>query len=219
MREIKEAFGFGNAICANGAMHYDLMNERVIEEWLIPLDLQFEFVKRMRAAVPPISFATEYGDEFHHESAYVPRWDVGVDISPVLRIEDKLLKPAFKMLARCSDYEFTSDELLAIAQREVGDLVTITHSNAGDSLLEISALGVSKGQTLAKLTSRMGFTSADVVAFGDNPNDFSMLAWADRSWSMADGHPDAHKYSNFVAEPHHLDGVAIVIEELLQLPR
>jgi hypothetical protein len=45
MREIKEAFGFGNAICANGAMHYDLMNERVIEEWLIPLDLQFEFVK------------------------------------------------------------------------------------------------------------------------------------------------------------------------------
>jgi hydroxymethylpyrimidine pyrophosphatase-like HAD family hydrolase len=123
------------------------------------------------------------------------------------------------MLARCSDYEFTSDELLAIAQREVGDLVTITHSNAGDSLLEISALGVSKGQTLAKLTSRMGFTSADVVAFGDNPNDFSMLAWADRSWSMADGHPDAHKYSKFVAEPHHLDGVAIVIEELLQLPR
>ncbi len=218
MREIKDVFGFGNAICANGAMHYDLLNERVIEEWLIPLDLQFEFVRRMRNAVPPISFATEYGNEFHHESAYVPRWDVGVDNSPVLRIEEKLLQPAFKMLARCSDYEFTSDELLAIAQREVGDLVTITHSNAVDSLLEISALGVSKGQTLAKLTARMGFTSADVVAFGDNPNDFSMLDWADRSWSMSDGHPDASKHSKFVAEPHHFDGVAIVVEELLTLP-
>ena len=68
MREIKEAFGFGNAICANGAMHYDLLKEEVIEEWLIPLDQQFEFVKRMRSAVPSISFATEYGDEFHHES-------------------------------------------------------------------------------------------------------------------------------------------------------
>jgi hypothetical protein len=50
----------------------------------------------MRAAVPPISFATEYGDEFHHESAYVPRWDVGVDISPVLRIEDKVTKTSIQ---------------------------------------------------------------------------------------------------------------------------
>ena len=218
MGEIKDTFGFGNAICANGAMHYDLMREEVIEEWLIPLENQFEFVKRMRAAVPSISFATEYGNEFHHESAYIPRWDVGVDIAPVLRIEEKLLKPAFKMLARCSDYEFTSDQLLEIALLEVGDLVTITHSNADEALLEISAIGVSKGETLAKLTARLGFTSQDVVTFGDNPNDFSMLKWADRSWAMSDGHVDAPKYAKFVAEPHHLDGVAIVIEELLSLP-
>jgi hydroxymethylpyrimidine pyrophosphatase-like HAD family hydrolase len=218
MGEIKDTFGFGNAICANGAMHYDLMREEVIEEWLIPLENQFEFVKRMRAAVPSISFATEYGNEFHHESAYIPRWDVGVDIAPVLRIEEKLLKPAFKMLARCSDYEFTSDQLLEIALLEVGDLVTITHSNADEALLEISAIGVSKGETLAKLTARLGFTSQDVVTFGDNPNDFSMLKWADRSWAMSDGHVDAPKYAKFVAEPHHMDGVAIVIEELLSLP-
>lgn len=219
MHEIKEAFGFGNAICANGAMHYDLLNERVIEEWLIPLDNQFEFVDRMRKAVPSLSFATEYGDEFHHESAYVPRWDVGIDIFPVARIEEKLLQPAFKMLARCSNFELSSDELLAIARREVGELVTITHSNAGESLIEISALGVSKGETLAKLTGRMGFSSKDVVTFGDNPNDFSMLSWADRSWAMADGHSDAPKFAKFVAKPHDMDGVAIVIEGLLTLPR
>ena len=218
MREIKEAFGFGNAICANGAMHYDLLKEEVIEEWLIPLDQQFEFVNRMRRAVPSISFATEYGDEFHHERAYIPRWDVGVDNHPVERIEEKLLKPAFKMLARCSNLEFTSDELLEIAVREAGDLVTITHSNAGESLLEISSLGVSKGETLSRLTARMGFGAEDVVTFGDNPNDFSMLSWASRSWAMADGHKDAPKYAKFVAEPHHHDGVAIVIEELLALP-
>lgn len=218
MHEIKEAFGFGNAICANGAMHYDLLEERVIEEWLIPLENQFEFVHRMRAVLPTISFATEYGDEFHHESAYVPRWDVGVDIFPVARIEEKLLQPAFKMLARCSNLEYTSDEILEIAKGVAGDLVTITHSNAGESLIEISALGVSKGETLAKLTARMGFTSKDVVTFGDNPNDFSMLAWADRSWAMGDGHRDAPKFAKFVAEPHHMDGVAIVIEELLTLP-
>ena len=35
---------------------------------------------------------------------------------------------------------------------------------------------------------------------------------------MTDGHPDAPKYSKYVAEAHHLDGVAMVIEELLTLP-
>jgi hydroxymethylpyrimidine pyrophosphatase-like HAD family hydrolase len=121
-------------------------------------------------------------------------------------------------LARCSHHEFTSDQLLAIAQKEIGHLVTITHSSGQDSLLEISALDVSKGKTLARLTKRMGFTSADVVTFGDNPNDFSMLEWADRSWAMADGHPDGPKHAKFVADAHHHDGVAQIIEELLELP-
>jgi len=218
MLEVKAAFGFGHAICANGALHYDLLKGTVIEEWLIPIANQREAVATLRRAVPSISFATEYGNEFHHESSYIPRWDVGMEIQPVALIEEKLTKPAFKLLARCSNHEFTSDQLLSIAQKEIGHLVTITHSSGQDSLLEISAIDVSKGKTLARLTKRMGFTSADVVTFGDNPNDFSMLEWADRSWAMSDGHPEGPKHAKFVAEAHHQDGVAQVIEELLELP-
>ena len=55
-------------------------------------------------------------------------------------------------------------------------------------------------------------------SFGDNPNDFTMLSWAGRSWAMSDGHPDAPKYAKAVAEPHNEDGVAKVIESLLELP-
>ena len=33
-----------------------------------------------------------------------------------------------------------------------------------------------------------------------------------------DGHPDGHKHAKFVAEPHDLDGVAQVIERLIELP-
>jgi hydroxymethylpyrimidine pyrophosphatase-like HAD family hydrolase len=56
------------------------------------------------------------------------------------------------------------------------------------------------------------------VTFGDNPNDFSMLAWASRSWAMADGHPDLMKYAKFQTDAHQEDGVAKVIEQLLSLP-
>ena len=218
MAEIRDAFTFGKSICANGAMLYDFMKEEVLEEWGISTSNQIELARILRLHIPNISFAIEYGDEFHHEIAYVPRWDIGVDMQPIDKIEVKMVRPAFKMLARCSDYDMSSDEMLEIAIREAGHLATITHSSPTESLLEISATGVSKGETLAMVAARLGVDAADCVSFGDNPNDFSMLEWTGRSWAMGDGHRDGIKHAKFVAEPHHTDSVARIIEELIALP-
>ncbi len=218
MPEIKDAFGIGNAICGNGAMLYDLHNDNVLEQWLIDEDAQLEAVKRLRKAIPEISFAIESHNYFHREKIYIPRWDVGLDNIGVHQIEEVITSPALKVLARCSQQELTSDEMLAIAKVELDGLATVTHSNPHDSLLEISALGVSKGMTLAKMAARLGIDAADCVSFGDNPNDFSMLEWCGRSYAMADGHPDGPKYAKGVAGPCEEDGVAIIIEQLLELP-
>jgi hydroxymethylpyrimidine pyrophosphatase-like HAD family hydrolase len=45
-----------------------------------------------------------------------------------------------------------------------------------------------------------------------------MLEWCSRSYAMSDGHPDAVKYAKGIAGPCEDDGVAIIIEELLELP-
>jgi hydroxymethylpyrimidine pyrophosphatase-like HAD family hydrolase len=169
-------------------------------------------------AIPTISFAVESHNYFHREKAYVPRWDVGLDNIGVHDITEIMEGPALKILARCSDQELTSDEMLAIAVKELEGVATVTHSNSHDSLLEINAVGISKGATLAKIAERHGITAEQTVAFGDNPNDFTMLSWAGRSWAMADGHPDGPKYAKFVADPHQEDGVAKEIEKLLELP-
>jgi Cof subfamily protein (haloacid dehalogenase superfamily) len=218
MPEIRDAFGIGNAICGNGGMLYDLHNDVVLEEWPIEVDAQLETVKRLRSAIPPISFAIESHNYFHREKAYVPRWDVGLDNIGVERIEEAMTSPTLKLLARCSEQEFTSDEMLAIAKKELEGLVTVTHSNPSDSLLEISAHGVSKGMTLAKMAGRLGIDAADCVSFGDNPNDFSMLEWCGRSFAMADGHPEGPQHAKGIAGPCEEDGVAIIIEQLLELP-
>ncbi|MBC7462735.1 MAG: HAD family phosphatase [Actinobacteria bacterium] len=218
MPEIREAFGFGHAICGNGAMLYDLMGEKVIEEWFVSVEVQLEVVARLRLAIPQISFAIESPNYFHREKAYIPRWDVGLDNVGVHGIEEIITAPAIKVLGRCSNEELTSDEMLDIAMRELAGIATPTHSNANESLLEISALGVSKGQTLAKMAARLGIAAKDAVAFGDNPNDFSMLSWAGRSYAMANGHPDGKNYATGIAPPISQDGVASVIEELLLLP-
>ena len=219
MTEIKENFNFGLGICGNGAMLYDFLNEKILEEWLFSVEAQLETVKRLRSVIPPVTFAVEVNQQFAREKKYVPRWDIGADNVGVDEIEEVITAPALKILARCQNSEFSSDEMLVLASKELAGIATVTHSNSTDSLLEISADGVSKGATLAKMADRHGLTADDCVTFGDNPNDFSMLTWASRSWAMADGHPDLMKHAKYQTDAHQEDGVAKVIERLLELPQ
>ena len=218
MGEIRDAFGFGAAICCNGAMLYDLLNDVILEEWMISIDDQTEIVQRMRIAMPEISFAVESNDHYQREVGYIPKWDIGLDNVGIERIEDGVRVPALKLLGRCSNLEYTSDEMVDIAQKTIGDLATVTHSAANDSLIEISALNVSKGATLEMMAKRLGLTADDCVSFGDNPNDFSMLQWTSRSYAISDGHPQAPLHAKGIAEPCEQDGVAKIIESLLDLP-
>ncbi len=218
MGEIRDVFSFGEAICCNGAMLYDLQKDAVLEEWMISVADQLELVRRMRIAMPEMSFAVESNDHYHREISYIPKWDVGMDNVGVVKIEDAISKPALKVLGRCSNHEFTSDQMVEVANRELKDLVTVTHSTSTDALIEISALNISKGTTLSLMAARLGLGAEDCVTFGDNPNDFSMLSWAGNSYAMSDGHPNAPQFAKNIAEPCTQDGVAKVIEALLDLP-
>ena len=163
MTEIKENFNFGLGICGNGAMLYDFLNEKILEEWLFSVEAQLETVKRLRAVIPPVTFAVEVNQQFAREKKYVPRWDIGADNVGVEEIEEVITAPALKILARCQNGEFSSDEMLVLANKELNGIATVTHSNSTDSLLEISADGVSKGATLAKMAARHELTADDCV--------------------------------------------------------
>jgi hydroxymethylpyrimidine pyrophosphatase-like HAD family hydrolase len=183
-----------------------------------PTELQ-KAVDILRVTIPNVSFAVESNDHFHREKAYIPRWDVGMDDVGVDTIDTVTNRPALKLLARLSQEEISADEMLALATPALQGVVNVTHSANNDSLLEISALGVSKGETLAMMAGRIGISAEDCVAFGDNPNDFSMLRWAGRSYAMIDGHYAGPANAKDVAPPHNQDGVAIIIEKLLELPK
>ena len=73
MNEIREAFGFGEAICGNGAMLYDLQKREVTEEWMISKEDQIEIARRMRTAIPHISFAIETHDYLYEITGDLPK--------------------------------------------------------------------------------------------------------------------------------------------------
>ena len=81
-------------------------------------------------------------------------------------------------------------------------------------LLEVSASGITKATTLAKVADQLGVEPDDVVAFGDMPNDLPMLGWAGTAYGVANAHPDVLAAVDRVAPANDDDGVAQVLEEL-----
>jgi len=53
-----------------------------------------------------------------------------------------------------------------------------------------------------------------VIAFGDMPNDVSMLAWAGRGIAVANAHPEVLAVADEVTASNDEDGVALVLERL-----
>jgi Cof subfamily protein (haloacid dehalogenase superfamily) len=201
----------GLAVCANGALVYDLHTESVVEEHLIEPEIATEVVRALREALPGLSFAVERGPRgFAHEPAYRPGWET--DDKLVAELDEILQQPMAKLLARHIDLD--PDTLLAHAREIVGGLATLTHSSR-DGLLEISAAGVSKASTLELLCKEHGYGAADVVAFGDMPNDVPLLAWAGWSVAVANAHPDVVAVVDEVSASNDDDGVAVVLDRWL----
>jgi len=200
----------GLAICANGALVYDLHSEQVVESHPIEVEHAFRLVQELKAAIPGLAFGIESVDvDFAHEPDYHPRWTTDPN-TVVAEIEVLLSGPVAKLLGRHEG--MGSDELLARARAIVGEeLATLTHSSR-DGLLEISAAGISKASTLETLCTEHGYAAADVVAFGDMPNDLPMLAWAGHSVAVANAHPEVLAAVDEVTAGHDEDGVALVLE-------
>jgi Cof subfamily protein (haloacid dehalogenase superfamily) len=213
MRVVAEQTGHhGIAVCANGAVVYDLHTEQVLESSLLPAAVGREVAAALRAAIPGIGFAVEPLDRpFAHEPEYVPRWD-SADPRTTAPIDELLAGDVVKLLARHEG--LGADELLAAAVAAVGDAATLTHSSS-DGLLEISAAGVSKATGLARLASEHGVDPGQVVAFGDMPNDLPMLTWAGLGVAVANAHPAVLEVADEVTASNDDDGVALVLERLL----
>jgi hydroxymethylpyrimidine pyrophosphatase-like HAD family hydrolase len=211
MSSVAEATGHrGLAICANGAYVYDLHSDEIVREHLLEPAAARELVSRLRAALPELSFAVERGREFAHEPGYRPRLPTP-DATLVTAVEALVEAPVAKLLARHEGLD--ADALLARARTVVGELATLTHSSR-EGLLEVSAAGISKASTLEALCVEHGFAAADVVAFGDMPNDLPMLAWAGHPVAVANAHPDVLAAVQEHTLSNDEDGVAVTLERL-----
>jgi Cof subfamily protein (haloacid dehalogenase superfamily) len=199
----------GSAICSNGALIIDLANGEILRERLLETELAIQLVHGLRERLPGIVFAVEH-EAFAHEPGFAAwGWDppAGTRVADALEL---LAGPATKLILRHTDHEV--EAIAAVARELAGDGATVVQSGA--DAIEVTAAGVNKAAGLAEVAEELGIEAADVIAFGDFPNDVPMLAWAGRGVAVANAHAEVLAVANEVTASNDDDGVAVVLEQL-----
>jgi hydroxymethylpyrimidine pyrophosphatase-like HAD family hydrolase len=201
----------GLVLCSTGAFVYDVPSGQVVDEHCLAADDVGKIAVDLRNALPGIAFAVENRLGFGREHGY---FDESVTLTdPSAETLEDLLDPLpGKLLARCDG--MPSELFLQVVERVVGERAVVSYSGAV-GLAEMGAVGVTKAVALAALCDSRGIDRSEVIAFGDMPNDLPMLAWAGRSYGVANGHPDVLDMVDEVCASNEDDGVAQVLEGLL----
>ena len=203
---VEQTGASGLAICANGALVYDLGSGEIVREHVLAPEIAATLVSAIREALPGVAFAVENGLQFGHEPDYVPGWPSPDRI--VAAVDELIAEPVAKLIVKHP--QRPPEEIYELVVRLAGETAMVTYS--GDVLLEVSGAGVSKASTLADLCHSHGAAAADVLAFGDMPNDIPMLRWAGHGVAVANAHHEVTAVADEVTASNDDDGVAQVLE-------
>jgi Cof subfamily protein (haloacid dehalogenase superfamily) len=213
-RHILDDLGYqGLAVCGQGAQVYDAGEHRLLTSLTLDRQVAGIALAKIEAEVGPLLLAASR-DGLDGEVLVAPGYRVQEWPLPYRPIKDAAelwsapLNKVYLQHPTLSD-----DELAEAARQTAGGLVGVTM--AGEGIVEILPLGLSKATGLSLAARRLGVKAADTIAFGDMPNDIPMFAWAGHGVAMADAHEDLKTVADEVALSNEEDGIAVVLERLL----
>jgi Cof subfamily protein (haloacid dehalogenase superfamily) len=204
------------AVCANGAIVYDLENDRILHAAQLAPDVQRHLGDIVARLLPTAGVASERAGNSAYDTATPPfvaspgyqhAW-LNPDHIEVSN-DEIFAEPAVKLLVRVP--EMQSRDMATVLAGEVGDLAQITYSTS-HGLIELSVPDTHKASGLRTLIDLAGLGPVTSVAFGDMPNDIEMLTWADHGVAMAHSDPAALAAADEVTAGNDDDGVAVVLE-------
>lgn len=211
-----EALGLkGHWVFANGAITRNLDHDQLVRGFWMDPDVAQGLVVEMRAAYPGARFALEMEDSMAYEPGFELIVPQAPPVPPVADVLDHMTGRVQKVLV--FDLDKTMAELYDNVSLALGDHGVPCYS--GLPFIEVSASLVTKALALDALCGDLGIEPDEVAAFGDNHNDVSMLAWAGRSYAMANGTDDAKDAADTIIRSSNDDGLAVIIEHFLSVHR
>jgi Cof subfamily protein (haloacid dehalogenase superfamily) len=204
-------------VCYQGAVVAEPASGRFLRHLPIPLELAREAI----AAVEAGGFSLNcYVDDDLYVAAETPGARAYADFQHLeLHIVDDLLgwldRPPTKLVV--VDDPATLDELKPRLVAQFGDRLFVAKSLP--FFLELASPDVSKGTGMAFLAEHLGFTAAQTVGFGDGENDLELLDWAGYAVAVENAEDELKARADWVIPGPDEEGVAQVLEALLDSRR
>ncbi|GAB2831064.1 HAD family hydrolase [Streptomyces chlorus] len=212
-RPILDDLGYqGLAVCGQGAQVYDAGAHRLLTSVTLDRQLAAVALAKIEAEVGPLHLAASR-DGLDGEVLVGPGYEVTgrLPSTPLTDASDLWSAPLNKLYIQHPT--LTDDELAEVATHTAGGFVTVVM--AGEGIVELLPLGLSKATGLSLAARRLGAKAAGTIAFGDMPNDIPMFAWAAHSVAMANAHQELRAVADEVTSSNEEDGIAVVLERLL----
>ena len=222
LASVREALeGRGIAVLAQGGFVVDLERDEVLRTVGLPRSEAAAVIEAIEAVAGELIVAVEGAAE--QGEAHSPLrvqhgfdWPYPEPAHLLPRHSVLPVGPVLKVFLRSTTVD--QDELLARAQRVVDPAdAEVTHAGLG--FIEVLPPGITKATGLAVALERYGVGLADVLVFGDMPNDLPMiaavLAAGGRAVAVANAHPSVRAAAPEVTSGHDVDGVARYLEAVL----
>ncbi|MFV0535545.1 MAG: HAD family hydrolase [Cumulibacter sp.] len=170
-------------------------------------------LREVRERIDDVRIGAEDADDFTEllrlEHGFV--WPFSMDESINVDAQDVVPAEVLKVFVESQSHDV--DRMVAMIRSFVPpEVAYVTHSGIG--FVEISPPNVSKAAGVRFICERYGIDHADVLCFGDMPNDLPMFEWSGRAVAMGDGHPDVLAAADDVAAPVCDIGIARYIAGL-----
>ena len=200
-------------IGSNGGHRLNLRTREMEERLLFP-DAD---VAAMRAALEAhddrYAFGWEADDQLWWEAPFIalyPNRLTGTALAEEDRFGEGTPSGVGKMFVAHPDLGHGS--LIDHLQPHVGDHHA---TSSGINFAEVTPQGADKGAALSRLCAQLEIVPEEVIAFGDNLNDLTMLEWAGRGIAMGNALDEVKEIADEVTSTNVEFGVARILEELV----
>ena len=213
--KIRRMDGVEYFITSNGAKAYDFKEQRILYRRLIPNQTACAILKKCQEEEIGIAIHQEgkcYDNSFlqaayRYVAYHFKAHRVQKDLYEWVRENEK---PVEKIQV------FSKDEKkLLVLQEMLERFVTLEMAVSTSGYIEITQAEANKGKALEALCDSLGISLLQVMAIGDNANDFSMLERVGFPVAMGNAKEELKQIAKTVTTSNDEDGVAKAIYEYL----
>ena len=220
-------------ITANGSVVKTFGGE-LVERTLLPLETAREICRRLPEFTDSMVFTFDVEgrgslviESMQTLSRSIDRWvmanlDSIETVNPLIDAFAEGSCPMQGMIAGGLEQMSVARSMLAEEGGRLAREITVHRTEypaRNLSIVDLLPAGCSKGAALKRLACARGIAREDVMAIGDNWNDFEMLDWAGQPVIMRNAPEDLHEAASargwYVTASNEDDGVGLAVERAL----